>query len=147
MLGSFGNVCQISISVSWRALPLSFRPPPPSLPHPPVCYFPSDMYTELPLIRHALRRVALRSPRRHRVHYNAQKTPTPPQALFLMKFPRFHLGRWRLRTHSMPETGVWRFWTLRAWLEAPMAFVVTDGAVSRASPESPAGSNRFVFFF
>lgn len=30
-------------------------------------------------------------------------------------------------------------------LEVPMAFVITDGAVSRASPDSPAGSNRFLF--
>lgn len=34
-----------------------------SPPHPSVCFFPSNMYTELPLIRHAPHRVALRSPR------------------------------------------------------------------------------------
>lgn len=47
----------------------------------------------------------------------------------------------------MPEAGVWRFWTRRARLEAPMVFVVTDGTASRASPESPAGSDMILFFF
>lgn len=64
------------------------------------------MYTELPLIHNAPRRVALRSQHRHMSNKILRIRQTRRKRAFLLKISRFNMCRWHLRTHSLPEADV-----------------------------------------
>lgn len=62
------------------------------------------------------------------------------------QFPRVHLGRWCSRTRSRPEADGGSGPGGPAGSTHGVT-VVTDGALSRAAPEPPAGSHRLLLFF
>lgn len=63
---------------------------------------------------------------------------------FLLKFPSFHMGRWRLLTQSMPEADV-RGGSGPSEPGRKCQWRLLEQATSAQSLDCPAGSNQYIF--